>query len=64
MSGKSIVVLETRLFPDRDTLESAVESLQPGARVERFDLAPERMERGQWDAVVRAILAADKIITV
>ena len=64
MSGKGIVVLETRLFPDRETLQGAVDSLRPGARIERFDLAPERMDRGQWDAVVRAILAADKIITV
>ncbi len=64
MSGKSIVVLGTGLFPDRETVDRAIESLKPGVEIERFDLVPERMERGQWDAVVRAILTADKIITV
>lgn len=59
-----IVVLATRLFPDRETVTAAVESLKPGTEIVRIDLEPERMDRGQWDAVVREILAADKVITL
>ena len=61
---KSYVVLATGLFPDRATLERAIQSLKPDARVERFDLVSERMGRERWDAVVQAILAADEVITL
>ncbi len=62
-----IVVLETDLFPDRQTMEAALTSLAHGPaahRLSRCDLRRGAPSEGEWDAVLDAVLAGDVVVTV
>lgn len=62
-----MVVLELRtgLFPDRETVRAALAALlaRQGTVMRSIDLAAQQAP-GDWDAVVAAIRAADRVVTV
>ncbi len=62
-----IAVLETDLFPDRETLEGALVVLEraPAAhQLSRHDLRRPKLTEHEWDVVLDAILASDVVVTV
>ena len=64
MSEMDLVVLETAIFPDRETLDKAVEHLQRTHRVWRFDTAQTGNTDRDWDQALLRLLKADRIIVV
>lgn len=59
-----ILQLDCGLFPDREAVLSAVLVLEGGGHsVSRIDVGG-TADDVAWDAVVREILTADKVITV
>ena len=62
-----IVVLETDLFPDRQTVEEALAWLQEGSathRLSRHDLRGGMPTEREWNELLEAILASDVVVTV
>lgn len=60
----NIAILDTGLFPDRDTTEEAITHLVPVHNVYRYDLrAPERSE-ADWDQLLDEVLAADRVFSI
>ncbi len=60
----NVLELDSGLFPDRDRVAAALRDLESGHRVERIDIGAAACETADWDRIVAAILAADKVITV
>lgn len=60
----NIVQLNTGLFPDAQTVESALRQLAGEHRVTAIDLTRREMRESDWDAAIRAILAADRVVTI
>ncbi len=59
-----ILQLECGLFPDRETVRSAVLVLEGGGHtVSRIDVGGV-VDDAAWDAVVREVMAADKVVTL
>lgn len=61
----TILLLETGLFPDAQRVADAVDTLNGPQTVERADvagLAPD--DEDGWANVARAILSADRIVTL
>ncbi len=58
-----ILVLNTGLFPDRETLDAALAEIAAGHAVRRLDLPPRDAADAAWDAVLTEVLAADMIVT-
>ena len=59
-----ILQLETKLFPDSDTVKETIELLEDKNTITRIDLSKENLDEIDWDSVVTAILAAELTITV
>ena len=59
-----ILILDTGLFPDRETVAAAIAELESGSGVERLDIAGIGADEAAWDGVARAVLAAGKVITI
>lgn len=60
----NILQLNTGLFPDAQTVNAALERPAETHRVEAIDLTRRDMRENDWDAAIRAILAADRIISI
>lgn len=60
----NILQLNTGLFPDAQTVTAALETLAKTETVTAIDLTRRDMREKDWDAAIRAILAADRIISV
>lgn len=58
----TVLVLDTRLFPDDDTLEAALARWPAVAPLRRLAVPADGDDRG-WDQVLAAILTADAIVT-
>ncbi len=59
-----ILQLDCGLFPDRETVLSAIGVLEgEGHTVSRIGVGGV-VDDAAWDAVVREVMAADKVITV
>lgn len=58
-----VVVLETGIFPDRETLEEALDRISATHPVWRFECGHGRTE-AEWDLALERLLAADRIIVV
>jgi hypothetical protein len=58
-----ILQLHTGLFPDADTIVEALAGLASGDAVERIDISRPEMGEEDWDRVVEAVLASDRVIT-
>lgn len=59
-----LVILEVGLFPDKETVDSAVYALAGDHDIQRHDLTDTAMDTAAWDQVVIDILSAQKVITV
>lgn len=64
MHAMDIVVLETDIFPDRETLTQAVDHLQKTHRVWRFNTTPTGNTDRDWDQALVRLLGADRILVV
>ena len=60
----NIAVLNTGLFPDRDTMQDALSELEPFHNVYRYDATRTGMTEQDWDQVLDELLASDLIITL
>ena len=60
----NIVQLNTGLFPDAQTVMSALQVSAGADRVTTIDLTRRDLRESDWDAAIQAMLAADRIITV
>jgi len=62
--SKTIVILKTGLFPDVDTLESAlVQNLQE-TQIRQHNLNAKEMDDANWDEALCDILEAGVVITL
>ena len=61
MSSPKLVILETGLFADAETLNAALATGPAGKTV---TLQPATMTDADWDNVLEDILSADKVITI
>lgn len=60
----NIAVLNTGLFPDRETMEDALSELEPFHNVYRYDVARTGMTDEDWDQVLDEMLSSDLVITL
>jgi len=58
-----ILVLDSGLFPDRETIEAALTELATGHQVSCLDLTASAMIKKDWDRALTEILQADLIVT-
>ena len=58
-----IFVLNTGLFPEKGVLEDALAQLGPDHEVLRHDAEAEGTD-DDWDRAVRALLSADRVMTL
>lgn len=59
-----IVQLNTGLFPDAQTVITALRRMEAAHSVESIDLVCQEVESEAWDKAVAAILASDLSITI
>jgi hypothetical protein len=59
-----IVVLDTGLFPDRETVQDAIDVLALDHEVERLDATDASFPDSEWDHVLDILLAADRVVTL
>ncbi|MCB1759625.1 MAG: hypothetical protein KDI68_07555 [Gammaproteobacteria bacterium] len=65
MSGDELdlLVLDTGLFADSDTVSAALAEL-PQTRLARMAVDPESMTTAEWDRLLQRLLQAEKVITL
>ena len=61
---KPLLVLQTGLFPDAETLEAAIKRRMQETDVRRHDLTRPALGDSAWDTIVADILSAGEIITI
>lgn len=61
--SQPIVLLDTGLFKDKDTMLAAVRTLNI-PETHRRTLSPEIMNDSDWDDVLTLVLSAKRVITV
>lgn len=57
------LILDQAIFPDRDTVQEALNASRAGGGVLTLRVSAE-MNDADWDRVARAILESDKVVTV
>ena len=60
----NILEINTGLFPDRSTVAAAVVALQADHHIQRIDVFNHNLDDEGWDDLVKAILKADRIVTL
>lgn len=60
----NIVQLNTGLFPDAQTVTAALRRMASAHRVEVVDIRRPDMREPDWEAAIRAILAADRVVSI
>lgn len=60
----NILQLNTGLFPDAQTVAAALRQMTQTERVSVVDITRRDLGESDWDAVIAAILAADRIISI
>ncbi len=60
----NITVLNTGLFPDRETMEGALSELEAFHSVCRCDATRTLMSDEQWNQVLDAMLTSDVVVTL
>lgn len=58
-----VLVLDTGLFNDRDTLSTALRAL-PQSAIKSCKLEPEKMNDGDWDNILDLVLSTKRVITL
>ncbi|TCS60599.1 hypothetical protein [Varunaivibrio sulfuroxidans] len=59
----TILVLDCGLFPDGETLDAALETLEGMHDIQRVDIRKLAPDDDAWAATVRAIMGAAHIVT-
>lgn len=59
----NIVQFDTGLFPDAQTVIAALRQMAPTHRVEAIDATRRDMRDSDWDGVIAALLAADRVVS-
>jgi hypothetical protein len=59
----NILLLNTGLFPDVQTVDAALRQMASTYLVEVIDLTRRDKRENDWDEVIQKILAADRVIT-
>lgn len=59
-----IAVVDIGLHPDRETVEAAVARLGETHEVHRFEVGSGGGDDALWDAVLDAVLEADRVFTL
>jgi hypothetical protein len=59
-----IIQLNTGLFPDTQTVAAALRHMTSTDRVEVIDIRRPDMKEDDWEAAIRAILAADRVVSI
>ena len=57
------VILNTAIFEDVETVESAIQCLQL-PQAQQLKLEPENMNDKDWDNVLSLVLSANRVITL
>jgi len=57
-------VLETGVFPDRETVQQAIMRLESAMVVDRFNASRPGITASDWDLALERLLVADRIIVV
>ena len=60
----NISLLETGLFPDTETVEAAIEHLEPIHNVYRYKLVAHERSEEEWDQMLDEIIASDRVLTI
>jgi hypothetical protein len=60
----NVLVLQTDIFPDAETVRAAVRALQQTDRVLTLDLRERDLGEAFWDGVIDAIADADVVVTL
>ena len=58
-----ILTLKTTLFPGREVLQEALESLEGEHEITREDASTELTDH-DWDRIIQAVAAADRVIVL
>ena len=62
---KTILQLNTGLFPDAETVEEAIATREGHDQIIRLDVSnPQPGDRAVWDAAAAAILSAGLVVTL
>jgi hypothetical protein len=62
--GVALLVLNSGLFPDTETIQEALVQLRGTYRVEHRDLTDPAMSPEAWDRLLGEILRSEKVITL
>lgn len=60
----NIAILDSGLFPDRTTMDEAVNYFEPHYNFYRWDLRDPALTRDDWDQIVDELLSADRAIVI
>jgi hypothetical protein len=61
---KQVLVINTDLYPDKENVKAALETLKADADIKWIDLPPSQTSEAFWDSLVEDLLAADRIISI
>jgi hypothetical protein len=61
--NNKILILETNLFPDRKTLDSALQSIG-SSNMRTVIIVPDKMDKSAWANVLKEILSADMLLAL
>lgn len=61
---KNILILKTGLFPDQETMERTMRTIQSTSNISTADIVPEQMDETAWDKVLGQIISADMLIAL
>lgn len=59
-----IAVIETGLFPDEKTVESAIDQFNADHIITRYKLVAQGRSLGDWERMLAEIVSSDKVLTV
>ncbi len=59
-----MVILETGLFPDSATVLAALNNQEPKYQIYRYDLTEKPLTDAEWDQLIDALRASDRIYSV
>lgn len=60
----SVIVLTASLYPDVGTMEEALASLTLTQGMRRIAIPTSNADEQAWDAILDAILKAEKVVTI
>jgi hypothetical protein len=63
-TANKLLVLSTGLFPDAETVETAIQQFSNQDMVDRYPIDTEAMDEDAWDDVILRIQQAAIIITL